>query len=137
MLANTNIADQPSTDSQRRLTQPKKIFSGLDTAELRIAPLTKWNIVLLQAPHLHAPLFELVYSAHHCGPCLFHVRWVTIFTARPEESLQAIAFSSWNYMEVQVRHALTHTIVDGHERALCCQCFFHRNCEEPSIGREL
>jgi hypothetical protein len=41
MLANTNIADQPSTDSQRRLTQPKKVFSGLDTAQLRIAPLTE------------------------------------------------------------------------------------------------
>lgn len=48
---------------------------------------------------------------------MFHLFFIGVALARPEKTSQAVLLSPWNDVHMQMRHALTHPIVDGDEGA--------------------
>ena len=70
----------------------------------------------------------------NCLPYFLHVLVVPVFLSRPEKSFQSIAFRSGNNVYVEMRNALTHTIIDRHERSLGSERFFKADRDESRVG---
>lgn len=61
---------------------------------------------------------------------------IAVFAPRPEESAQAVLGAPRDHVDVKVRHALTHPIVNGDEGALRIECIFHRAAEQTCVREQ-
>ena len=61
---------------------------------------------------------------------------VAIFVTRPKKSLQPVSFGSGNDVYMQMRHALTHAIIDRNESPLRSQSCFHCHSQQSRVRRQ-
>src|ERR1700733_15046579 len=83
------------------------------------APLTR-----LKAPRLRRLGVTQRFPDQSRNPC--RVVIVRVLLPRPEEAAEAVLLRAGNDVDVQMRDALAHLVVDGYERAVGSERLFHR-----------
>ena len=68
---------------------------------------------------------------------LREMRVVLVLSARPEKALEAVPLRARHDVNVEVRHALAHSVVGGQERALGSEGLLHGAREEVRPGNGL
>lgn len=61
---------------------------------------------------------------------------VTVGLARPEEPFQSILLPARDDVNVKMRHALTHAVVDRDECPFSPESLFHRACQQLRVGKQ-
>ena len=59
-----------------------------------------------------------------------------MLSARPEEPSQPVFPAARHHVHMQMRHALTHTIVYSYERSVRVHSLLHSPCQHLRIGEE-
>ena len=80
--------------------------------------------------------FQTLHRGAESNPHGFHLRFVAILPARPEEPPEAIFPAPGYDVNVKVRHTLANAIVDGQEGAFRSERFFHSKAKGLGGGEE-
>src|ERR1022692_4305090 len=72
----------------------------------------------------------------HAVPNALHPGRALVFLPRPEEAAESVFLAARHDVDMQMRHALAHAVVDRHKRAFTLHGLLHGSRQEPGVAKQ-